>query len=191
LQTTIKQRSSKKGHEVIKYTVGRELHSASIKTMATVGEVKERLKKIHINAEQLTRSRNTPFYIPIHFVIHGLDELWETGEVVLRSIHDKNQVWEDLRSLRSLPDLSQITVIRDKLDISNRPRWPAGTITLQLKLFVVKWEVETPTGELAELGPQGRHQDTVWRKHGNCYITRIQDYTEAEHSTTEAYSAQV
>jgi hypothetical protein len=96
-----------------------------------------------------------PYFVRRHFLIYADEEPWATDEIVSPSTWAKPQIWEHLRFLEPLPDISQFQVIQDELDISALDNLPPGNFTIRLQVFAVQWEIEMPSGIFGSLTLQG------------------------------------
>jgi hypothetical protein len=87
-----------------------------------------------------------PSHIRRQFQEHLSDDPWETEEILLPSDLTKEKIWEHIKTLRALPDLSHFVVYAGRQEVTKLDRWPAGLIALVTHTFLVTWQVEDPQG---------------------------------------------
>jgi hypothetical protein len=76
-------------------------------------------------------------------------------EIFLPSTWAKPQVWEHLRKLHPLSDISRFQGIQENMDTTTLDKWPPRNFTLQLHVFAVQWEIKMPSAGLGSLTLQG------------------------------------
>jgi hypothetical protein len=80
------------------------------------------------------------------FTLHIADEPWKSGEILLPTALGRDQIWEHLQTLHTIPDISQFQIIAGRVDITKNKdtRWPPGRIEAIPFKFPVNWNIEMP-----------------------------------------------
>jgi hypothetical protein len=87
-----------------------------------------------------------PYHVRRTFEIHLAETPWTTEEIPLPSEYDRNQIWDHLRTLHPLSEVSQFKIGCNHIGITPLDPWPIGVIQAYPQIFPVTWQVENPAG---------------------------------------------
>jgi hypothetical protein len=122
-----------------------------------------------------------PQYYRRNFSIFLEEEPWNSGEVLTLASMDQNEVWDQLRRMHDLPDLSHFKTATGDVGVTGLQKWPAGSFRIFPVVFSVEFEVEVPTGRSTTLNSDnmtaGHAVEQAWE------MLRMQTVGMYEHAT--------